>query len=153
MTSAHDPADPHWPVSIKAVLGWDGRFVVGRNPRGEWELPGGRVEPDDADAPSTLCRELKEELDIDVTVGPLIDTWIYTIHLEPDPALGSDQISSKRVFIVTYRCHGPKPDELWHSDEHSEVALMSIDQLRKEAIPDGYLRSIEAAVAMDESAP
>ncbi len=144
----HEPSDPHWPVSIKGVLGWDGRYVVARNPRGEWELPGGRIEPEDADAPSTLRREISEELGITVTVGSLIDTWIYTIDL-PDPQSGADHGGSKRVFIVTYRCHGSRSDDLRLSEEHSEVALMTIDQLRTEPIPGGYLRSIETAAALE----
>ena len=40
--------DDRWPVSVKGVLGWDGRVVVLRNRRGEWELPGGRLDATDA---------------------------------------------------------------------------------------------------------
>ena len=40
--------DDRWPVSVKGVVGWDGRVVVLRNRRGEWELPGGRLDATDA---------------------------------------------------------------------------------------------------------
>jgi 8-oxo-dGTP diphosphatase len=36
---------------------------------GRWELPGGKVAPDESDA-EALARELAEELGIDVEVGP-----------------------------------------------------------------------------------
>lgn len=120
-----------WPISVKGVLGWNGRFVVLRNPRDEWELPGGRLDPEDADLPSALRREIEEELNITATIGPIIDSWVY-------------DLAGKRVVIVTYGCTADEPDSLWHSEEHSEVAMLTLDELRNSPMPDGYLRSITA---------
>jgi ADP-ribose pyrophosphatase YjhB (NUDIX family) len=33
-----------YPVSVKGVTARDGRILLLRNDRGEWELPGGRLE-------------------------------------------------------------------------------------------------------------
>ncbi len=124
--------DDRWPVSVKGVLGWGDRFVVLHNRRGEWELPGGRLDLTDADPVTTLRREMLEELGLEVEVGPLVDTWVY-------------EVEGKRVLILTYRCQAPQPSELSHSDEHTEVGLLSLAELESAPIPAGYLASIDRA--------
>ena len=128
-------AGPVWPVSVKGVLSWDGRVVVLRNERDEWELPGGRLEVDDASPQEALRREFFEELAIEVQVGELLDSWIY-------------DVAGKRVLIVTYLVTTSEPASLTHSDEHAAVASMTPAELEEQPIPLGYLRSIRAALAV-----
>ena len=124
--------DDRWPVSVKGVLGWGGQVVVLKNDRDEWELPGGRLDVTDASPVEALRREMQEELGLEVEVGPLIDSWIY-------------DVGGKRVLVITYSCTAERPSTLGHSDEHIDVAEFTLDALRFESIPAGYLRSIEAA--------
>lgn len=54
-----------------ALVDADGRVLVAQRPAGKsiagmWEFPGGKVEPGETPE-AALIRELKEELDIDVT--------------------------------------------------------------------------------------
>jgi len=123
--------DDRWPVSVKGVIGWDQEVVVLRNQRGEWELPGGRLDATDSSPETALAREMREELGLEVEVGPLIDSWIYDVE-------------GRRVLILTYACSAEQPDGLHHSDEHSQVDMFDIESLRRQPIPTGYLRSIEA---------
>jgi 8-oxo-dGTP diphosphatase len=68
----------------------------GRPPElaGRWELPGGKVRPDESDA-AALARELAEELGIEVSVGP---------RLGSDVALRD--ATTLRAYLVTQTCAG-----------------------------------------------
>ncbi len=129
--------DDRWSVSVKGVIGWDDEFVVLRNDRDEWELPGGRLDDTDQSPKQALSREMREELGLDVEVGDAVDSWIYNVQ-------------GHRVLILTYRCSASKPKSLTFSDEHSDVALLSVDDLRQEAFPPGYLASIERVARATE---
>ena len=58
-------------VAAAALLDVDGRVLLAQRPEGKrmaglWEFPGGKLHP--GEAPETaLVRELKEELDVDIT--------------------------------------------------------------------------------------
>lgn len=133
-----------WPVSVKGVAVGPGRQVLLlENERGEWELPGGRLEtgggPDSAagdDSPEqALEREIREETGWQVSAGPLIDggTWIY----EPIPG--------RRVLVITYGCTVLTPERApVLSHEHKRLGLFTGGQAARLAMPEGYKRSIAA---------
>jgi len=63
-------------VVVAAVIERDGRYLLTLRPggthlAGHWEFPGGKCEPGETHA-EALCRELREELDIDAGVGALV---------------------------------------------------------------------------------
>ena len=74
-TSVKSKARGSWVPVVAGILKRQGKVLVGQRPAGAslpnvWEFPGGKIEigetPEEA-----LHRELKEELGIDVEVGPL----------------------------------------------------------------------------------
>lgn len=63
-------------VRVVAGLIWEGdNILVQQRPAGGalpllWEFPGGKVEPGESDV-AALVRECREEMDVEVSVGPL----------------------------------------------------------------------------------
>jgi 8-oxo-dGTP pyrophosphatase MutT (NUDIX family) len=121
-----------FPVSIKGVVVRDGRVLLLRNERDEWELPGGKLDLGE-DPRSCVVREIAEEVGWTVTAGPILDAWQYHIR---------DGID---VVVVTYGCQ-PSGDhgEPVASPEHTEVGVFTEMQASALRMPDGYRKSIAA---------
>src|SRR5688572_11489452 len=83
---------PHvFPVSIKGVCIRDGRVLLLRNERQEWERPVGKWELGGEPA-ACVGGEVREETGWPVRVGPILDSWQYHIREGVD------------VLILTYGC-------------------------------------------------
>lgn len=118
------------PVSIKGVLLLGGEVVLVKNPREEWELPGGRIDAGE-DHAQALSREFFEELSVDVEVSTYIDTYLFEV------------IPNRHVRIITYGCHLTGEFSPRVSEEHTEYCLYSVDKLSEINLPDGYRNSVE----------
>jgi 8-oxo-dGTP pyrophosphatase MutT (NUDIX family) len=118
-----------FPVSVKGVVFRDDRAILLRNERDEWELPGGKLDPDES--PTDCCaREIHEELALDVSVDRLLDCWVYDI------------LGKTKVLIVTYGCTLDSAAPITISNEHKEVGLFSVDELGGLRMPEGYRASV-----------
>lgn len=74
-TEADPAAIPVLLVVAVALIDADGRVLIAQRPEGRkmaglWEFPGGKIDPGELPE-DALIRELKEELDIDVTANCL----------------------------------------------------------------------------------
>jgi ADP-ribose pyrophosphatase YjhB (NUDIX family) len=77
-----------FPVSVKGVVERDGRFVLLKNERDEWELPGGKLEAGET-IEDCLVREIEEELNLSTRVGKPLNNWVYYVN-------------GVHVLIITY---------------------------------------------------
>ena len=74
-------------VAAVALVDADGRVLLAQRPQGKamaglWEFPGGKVKPGETPE-AALIRELKEELDIDVTASCLAP-FTFASHAYPE---------------------------------------------------------------------
>ncbi|MDR0343120.1 MAG: NUDIX domain-containing protein [Nocardiopsaceae bacterium] len=120
-----------FPVSVKGVLVRDGRVLLLKNEREEWELPGGKLELGE-EPPACVAREIAEETGLVVTAGPILDAWQYHIR------------DGRDVLILTYGCHpgGDQPPVLSH--EHQAIGFFSLPEVASLSMPAGYKDSIRS---------
>lgn len=120
---------PKFPVSVKAVVCHEGRVVLLKNERNEWELPGGRLEKGESPE-QAVKREFEEELRAVIQTEALVDSWVY-------------HVVGKEVLILCYRAGlESDPQMLAVSDEHQDIGWFDPDDLKHVNLPDGYRRSI-----------
>jgi len=120
---------PRFPVSVKGVIFLDGKVVLLRNERDEWELPGGKLER--GEEPSAcLVREVGEELSIGVAAERILDCWRYEID------------GRAEVVVVTYGCRALGPKAPQASAEHKAIGKFPIAAIEALDMPEGYRRSI-----------
>ena len=116
-------------MTVKAVcLTADGRVLLCRNHRGEWELPGGRP---DLGEPFQDCavREVREETGLDITVDRLIGVQPF----EVTPGAWVD--------VVAYDCvlaAGAAAETLQASTEHTRVAFLDPCAVPDAELPQAY---------------
>jgi len=119
-----------FPVSVKGVLIRDGKVLLLRNEREEWELPGGKIDPGETPE-ECVAREITEETGWAARTGPILDSWVYYI-----PA------ADRHVFIVTYGCRTAADTPLRVSEEHKEAGLFTRGEIAGLNMPEGYKRSV-----------
>lgn len=102
---------------VAAVIMKEGKVFATQRGYGEfkdgWEFPGGKVEAGESPE-EALCREICEELEVEVNVGDLIDTIEYdypAFHL------------SMKCYACTIAGGSP------HLLEHESARWLSADQL------------------------
>lgn len=122
---------PYSQISIKGVLEFDGKIILLKNEREEWELPGGRIEKNET--PETcLQREVQEELNLRTEATGLLNVWMYQVT------------EDRQVFIVTFATEPVSTlRELKVSHEHQEVGFFSSKEIDDLNMPSGYKKSIE----------
>lgn len=120
------------PITVKGVcLDADGRVLLGRNHRDEWELPGGRPAVGES-FQACLVREVAEETGLAITVSDLISASRFEVT------------PGRCVNAVIYSCDVVNDAQPAASHEHIDVAFLDPATLVSEALPHVYRHAIDA---------
>ncbi|MXN75350.1 NUDIX domain-containing protein [Burkholderia sp. 4701] len=95
-------------VSVKAIIRNNDSVLFLRNPREEWELPGGRPESGES-LEDAAIREVQEECALSVSAAHYVGSRSCEV------------IAGKHVLIVCFRCDFLEAD-IALSDEHDRAA-------------------------------
>jgi mutator protein MutT len=128
--------DPHKVIDVSAGLVFrDGRLLISQRRAqdhlgGLWEFPGGKRHEGESDE-DCLRRELREELDIEVTVGALVETITH-------------EYPTKAVCLKFFRC-------AWLRNEPRAIgcqafAWVTRDELARYKFPEADQRLLERLV-------
>jgi 8-oxo-dGTP pyrophosphatase MutT (NUDIX family) len=114
-------------VSVKGVVRQDDGIILLKNQRGEWELPGGKLEVGES-ITACLAREFQEELALSVEPGPVLDVGLH--HYFPD------------IVVIVFGCHAKPVASLHHTDEHRAAGCFTPDQIDSLTMAPLYRRAI-----------
>ena len=123
-----------FPVSVKGVVVRSGCVILLKNERQEWELPGGKLEPDETPE-MCVTREIEEELQLRVAASRLLDSWVYAIT------------EHVRVLVLTYGCSEREECDAVLSAEHKQLHWFPLAQVESLTMPAGYKTSIRTWVS------
>lgn len=130
------------PVSVKAVIACGPKVLLLRQPDGQWELPGGKVEATES-LMDCLMRELDEETGLHVHVHRLLDTWVR------------EKTDGRRRFIITFFCTAevaPLVESVRLSPEHDGARFIRPEEAACVPMLEGYRRALQLAAEHLEGA-
>ena len=104
-----------FPVSVKGLFLDQGKILLLKNEREEWDLPGGKIL-EDSDIKSTLSREVLEETNLKVEIGELLMADLF------------DVVESK-VFITIFKINAIDARPVQISKEHISYDFFSLDEI------------------------
>jgi ADP-ribose pyrophosphatase YjhB (NUDIX family) len=110
-----------FPVSVKALIKDQGRYLLLQNERGEWDFPGGKLEIGDT-LGQTLLEEVHEETNL-------------KIELEDFCYLEQHQVNRIWVVIAIYRAKIDTLEAIQISHEHMEFGFFTQEEVKLMNIP------------------
>ena len=122
-------------ITVKAVIFDDDRVLLLQDQKGQWELPGGKINfgeaPEDA-----LTRELFEELGLaEPKIDAITSAWSF---------VATSALRSAQYVVLVYLCRTPSA-EFSLSDEHKTAGWMSAVEINTLNMRQGYKRAIQLA--------
>ena len=110
---------------VAAIIMKDNKILATKRGYGEfkggWEFPGGKMEKDETDE-QALVREIKEEMNVDITVKEFLATVEH-------------EYPTFYLIMHTYICNleDDKLEKIYHNDtnelEHEDAIWLSMDEL------------------------
>jgi ADP-ribose pyrophosphatase YjhB (NUDIX family) len=106
-----------FPVSVKGLFLDQGKILLLKNEREEWDLPGGKIL-EGSDIKSTLSREVLEETNLKVEIGELLMADLF-------------EVVESKVFITIFKINTTDARPIQISKEHISYDFFSLDEIDK----------------------
>jgi ADP-ribose pyrophosphatase YjhB (NUDIX family) len=128
-------------VAVKVFMEKDGKLLIMKDSFGCWDLPGGRIKPDEFETPmeGIVDRKMKEELggQIKYEIGKPI---VFMRHERVETAPGNPMV---RIFAVGYEGK-LKEGEIKLSSRHTEILWVDLKNFRPEDyFSGGWLKGVQ----------
>lgn len=112
-----DSISDKFPVSIKSLIFDDKRFLLIKNERDEWDIPGGKIE-NNHNVIETLVREVKEELNITIDNYNILLAKKYLFR-------------KQEIIVIVYNSKITNEDPISLSFENIDYNFFSYDELNQ----------------------
>jgi ADP-ribose pyrophosphatase YjhB (NUDIX family) len=128
-------------VAVKVFLRRRGKFLVLKDNFGDWDLPGGRIKPEEFDVPleKIIERKMREELgpDIRYSLGKPV---VFMRHQRIEKAPGNPTV---RIFAIAYEAT-LRSGDIQASDRHTEILWAHPKTFRPEDyFTGGWLKGVQ----------
>ncbi len=127
------------PISCKGIVLEDNKVWLRHNERGEWELPGGKLDPGEQPE-ETVEREMHEELGVKVRVDRVVSNYLYTIQASIDETRG--------VLVACYACQFiERVGDVEHIGEAGRATFkqFALTEIKGLKMPEFYKQAINIA--------
>lgn len=112
-----DSISDKFPVSVKSLIFDDKRFLLIKNERDEWDIPGGKIE-NNHNVIETLVREVKEELNITIDNYNILLAKKYLFR-------------KQEIIVIVYNSKITNEDPISLSFENIDYNFFSYNELNK----------------------
>ena len=131
-------------LAVGAVIVQEGRIVLVRRAhapgRGDWTLPGGRVEFGES-LVDAVRREMREETSLEVIVGPMIELFDRIERADEGHV-------ASHLVIVDYVC-APRAGILLAGDDAEAAVWVGVDELAGYQVRPHAAEVIRRALALE----
>ncbi len=127
-------------VAVKGILYHEGRYLLRKNQRDEFELLGGKLEATDRSLEERLTEEFLEESGIAIEVDSFREPWLYTV-------------GSKNIIIMPFICSAADIPETLFDEDGGELLWVPAEEVDDLNMPHGYLDTIHNRVPRKSTSP
>jgi len=111
-----------FPVSVKALIFDDKRILILKNDKGDWDLPGGKIENSDKNIKHRLKDEVFEETQLELKIFNLISSSVINY-------------SGTKVIILVFKCEIIGNSAVKLSHEHSKFLFADLKSINSYHLP------------------
>jgi len=120
-------------VSIKGIIELNGKLLLRKNERHEYEFLGGRLEKNDISVASRLFTEFKEESGIEIEILEHREPWLYEIGL-------------KNIVIVPYLCKAVNIPDTLTDEDGGTLHWIRKEEINTLFMPQGYIDTVSRQI-------